>query len=97
MDPTGPIRSMALKGSVVLELNSKAHRDLVSILRARRMELRLSQAQLSKRCKEHGSFVSKIEALQRGVYINELPTLAKALELTEQQLMKRWWAYRDAS
>lgn len=80
---------------LTLLLNSKAHRALVSFIRAKRMELGLNQRQFAERCKRPQSWISKIEAGQRGVQVAELPLIAEALEVPELGFYKQYVAWRD--
>jgi transcriptional regulator with XRE-family HTH domain len=69
---------------------------LVTVIRAIRNEKNLTQRELAERCKQHESFVSKIEAGRRGVQVEDLEILARGLEISELQLFKRYLAWRDA-
>lgn len=75
--------------------HTKAHKALVAVLIALRKQAGLEQADLARRCKWKPQTVSQIETGVRGVQVAELPMLAKALEVPELTLYKRWMAFRQ--
>jgi transcriptional regulator with XRE-family HTH domain len=81
----------------VAGLRTKSHIALVTVIRAIRNEKKLTQRQLAERCKQAQSFVSKIEAGRRGVYVQDLKILARGLGVSELQLFRRYLTWRDAT
>jgi transcriptional regulator with XRE-family HTH domain len=75
--------------------HTKAHKALVAVLIALRKQAGLEQADLARRCKWKPQTVSQIETGVRGIQVAELPILAKALEVPELTLYKRWLAFRQ--
>lgn len=74
--------------------HTKAHKALISVIIASRKEAGLDQAGFAKRMKWAPQSVSQLETGQRGLQAAELPLVAKALEIDELQLYKRWLAFR---
>lgn len=58
-------------------------------VRIRRIELNLSQEELAERADLHRTYISDLERGKRNVSLENIEKLAKALNLTMAELMKR--------
>lgn len=66
-------------------------------MRAIRLEKGFTQRELADRCKRPHSYVSKIEAGQRLVHLDDIPRLARGLGIPEAKLYQRYMHWRDAT
>ena len=71
-------------------IGSEAAATLLQVLRERRHELGLRQADLAKLLDEPQSFVSKYESGERRIDIVELREIASALRCTLRELITTW-------
>ena len=71
-------------------IGSEAAATLLQVLRERRHELGLRQADLAKLLDEPQSFVSKYESGERRIDIVELREIASALRWTLRELITTW-------
>jgi transcriptional regulator with XRE-family HTH domain len=64
-------------------------RAIVAAIREARREAGMSQRELSVRLREHHSFLSRVERLQRDVTVAELIAIAKELKIDPLELFRR--------
>lgn len=76
------------------ELRGRAHRALVTVLKASREELGLTQRDLADRLQQPRSYISKIETGERIPRITEFCEIAQAMKLDPELLFQRFWRWR---
>lgn len=65
---------------------------LRTLIRVRRLELRLTQANVAEVLRTEPEAVSNWERGERRIDFDKVPQLARILKLNEQELCKRWIA-----
>lgn len=75
-------------------LRTRAHKALVTVLKASRDEAGLTQRDLADRLGKPRSYISKIESGERIPRITEFCDIAQALKLEPELLFQRFWRWR---
>lgn len=75
-------------------LRTRAHRALVTVLKASRDEAGLTQRALAERLGKPRSYISKIESGERIPRVTEFCEIAQALKVDPQLLFQRFWQWR---
>lgn len=78
---------MAQRRTTTPGLRDQRYRETIAMLRARRRELGLSQADVADRLGLHKQFVSRVELGERRLDFVEFADFARALELDPATLM----------
>lgn len=77
-------------------VRTKGHRAFVDVLIACRKRAKLTQKQLAEKCDRPQSWIAQIESGARGVWIGEVPLIAKGLGMPLMKLLKLYVAFYEA-